>query len=54
MHRLGAEFVRERQGRGGEHHGEHDQRQLDDAHDEVELDELGGEGLAEAEGSPEG
>ena len=49
MQRVRAQLVAEGQRRGGEHHGQHDQRQIDDAHHHIDLDQLGGHRLAQAE-----
>jgi hypothetical protein len=45
----GPKLVAERQRRGREHHGQHNQRQLHDAHHQVDLDQLAGKGLSQPE-----
>ncbi len=46
---LGPKLIAEGQRRGGNDHRNHNQRQLDDAQNQVDLGQLAGEGLAKAQ-----
>src|SRR5450631_1682083 len=49
MHGAATQLVAERQRGGREYHRKHDQSQLDDTHDKIDLRQLAGECLSEAQ-----